>query len=138
MYKEHDYDFEMELDILASLVVEMDGPDAHILEVISTIAERFQEHTVSSKNASKLVWQIVRLVQEMRKGSLPFEKGYSALPSSIQMLQRTFRIRLYRQAVVSCQAKEICPVGKRVQMDKRAPVVTQMPVTRVPTNFLLQ
>ncbi len=64
MYKEHDYDFEMELDILASLVVEMDGPDAHILEVISTIAERFQEHTVSSKNASKLVWQIVRLVQE--------------------------------------------------------------------------
>ncbi len=88
MYKEHDYDFEMELDILASLVVEMDGPDAHILEVISTIAERLQEHTATGKEANKLACQIARLIQEMRKGSLPFEKGYVALSSSIQMLQR--------------------------------------------------
>ena len=91
MYKEHDAALEVDLDILASLVLDMEHPDDHMLEVIATIAERLQEYTQPRAKAGKLARQILLLIQEIQKERLPFDKGYAALCTSIQMLQRDVR-----------------------------------------------
>lgn len=88
MHTDHNRALEMELDVLAGLVVEMDCLDTHILEVASTIAGRMQEYAKSRANTARLANQIVAIIQAIQKGSLSFEKGYGALCSSIQMLQR--------------------------------------------------
>ncbi len=91
MHKEHDAALERDLDILASLVLDMEHPDNHLFQVMATITERLQEYTLPREKACKLARQTLLLIQQMQKGRLPFDKGYAALCASIQMLQREVR-----------------------------------------------
>ncbi|HHY18227.1 MAG TPA: hypothetical protein GX524_09115, partial [Firmicutes bacterium] len=62
MHTDHNRALEMELDVLAGLVVEMDCLDTHILEVASTIAGRMQEYAKSRANTARLANQIVAII----------------------------------------------------------------------------